>query len=361
MEFIPAQYYSLVYMLIIMAFAIPVCARYRSYTSKRILINSREPISKSLLFTILIIVYIGIRPNSPIFADGPGYWYGILDHRWENRTMEEVSNQFATKYLMSTLSSMNVNPRIGFFTFAIIYYGFALLAMRKMFPKDTLLAMIMFCGAFCTFGGAVNGIKNGLALSLFLCAIAYRDNWKYYIPFLILSIGFHHSMQLSIAAFFACKFYKKTRVYYALWFFGIIIAALHITYFQTFFADYTDESGQGYLITDSDSWVTGFRPDFVLYSAAPLIVGWWAIKKKRLMHHDYTFALNVYLVMNTIWLLCMYSAFTNRIAALSWAIFPIILLYPFLKIPTSNKQYKYAAYAVWGQLIFTTYMTLNSL
>lgn len=200
-----------------------------------------------------------------------------------------------------------------------------------------------------------------MALSVFLFALAYRDNWKLFIPLLLLSIGFHHSMQLSIAAFFICKFYKKTRIYYALWFFGIIIAALHITYFQTFFADYTDESGQGYLITDSNSWVTGFRPDFILYSAVPLIIGWWCIKKKRLTHEGFTFTLNVYLVMNTIWLLCMYSAFTNRIAALSWAIFPIILLYPFLKIPTSNKQYKYAAYAVWGQLIFTTYMTLNSL
>lgn len=355
------KYYSLVYILIIIGFAIPVSIRYAGYKSNRVLVNVREPLSKSLWFTILIITYIGLRPNSPLFSDGPGYWNGILDHRWETFSIEEIHYQFATKYLMSTLSSMEVSPRIGFFVFAIIYYCLALLAMRKMFPKDTLLAMIMYCGAFCTFGGAVNGIKNGMALSSFLCAIAYRDTWKYYIPFLILSLGFHHSMQISVAAFVACKFYTSTNKYYLLWIFGLLIAATHITYFQNLFAGYTDESGQSYLITDSDSWVTGFRADFILYSSAPLLVGWWVTKKRISIPNDLTFTLNVYLVMNTIWLLCMYSAFTNRIAALSWAIFPILLLYPFLKIPIKRNQYNYAVYSLWGQLAFTTLMTIISL
>lgn len=359
---IAAQYYSLVYMLIIIAFAIPVCAKYLAYADSRINADFKEPILKSLVFTTVIVVYVAMRPNSPVFSDGPGYWAGILDHRWEYWSLEEVSYQFATQYLMSFLSSMHIHPRIGFFVFAIINYGFAWIAMRKMFPKDTLLAMIVYCGAFCTFGGAVNGIKNGMALSLFLCALAWRDNWKYYVPFLLLSFGFHHSMQLSIVAFIVCKLYKNTKSYYFAWFIGLILAAAHVTYFQTLFAGYTDEQGQAYLITNQDSWVTGFRPDFILYSTAPLFIGWWVMKKRKIqMHDEYKFNLNVYLVMNTIWLLCMYSAYTNRIAALSWAIFPILLLYPFLKIQIDKKQYKYAAYAVWGQLIFTTFMIIISL
>lgn len=362
MSLIPAQYYSIVYMLIIMAVALPVCSRYLRFGVERLSKETKEPIIKSVFFTIFIIIYISLRPNSAVFADGPGYWYGILDHRWEYYSMEEISYQFATKFLMTMLSSNGISPRIGFFLFAIISYGFALLAMRKMFPKDTLLAMIMYCGAFCTFGGAVNGIKNGMALSLFLCALAWKDNWKYYVPFLLLSFGFHHSMQLSIAAFIVCKFYKKTKSYYFAWFIGLLLAAAHVTYFQTLFAGYTDESGQDYLITDADSWVTGFRPDFILYSSAPLFIGWWVMKKRQIqMQQEYIFNLNVYLVMNTIWMLCMYSAYTNRIAALSWAIFPILLLYPFLNIQIDRNQYKYAVYAVWGQLVFTTLMAIIGL
>lgn len=356
---IPAEYYALFYMLIVIAFAIPVCLRYSKYNAERALLRSKEPLSKSLLFTTLIIVFVAIRPNSPVFADGPGYWSAIEDHQWEYFSLEDVSYQFATKYLISTMSSSGIHPRIGFFVYAIIGYGFALIAMRKMFPKDTLLAMIMYCGAFSTFGGAVNGIKNGMALSLFLCAIAYKDNWKYYVPFLILSFGLHHSMQLSIAAFIACKFYSKTRYYSYAWIFGLGMAVAHITYFQNLFAGYTDESGRGYLITDADSWVTGFRPDFILYSAAPLFMAWWLSNKRNVkIDDDYSFSLNVYLLMNTIWMLCMYSAYTNRIASLSWALFPILLLYPFLRMEIDSKQYKYAVYAVWGQLTFTSLMTL---
>ncbi len=356
---ISAKYYGLVYMLIIIAIAIPVCIRYVGYNSNRVLANAREPISKSLWFTILIIIYIGVRPNSPVFADGPGYWAGILDHRWEYLTMDEVSNQFATKYLMSTLSSLEVHPRVGFFVFAIIGYGFAWIAMRKIFPKDTLLAMIMYCGTFTMFSGAVNGIKNGMALSVFLCSIAYRDNWKYYVPFLLLSLGFHHSMQISVASFVVCKLYSRTKSYYLLWLFGLFVAAAHITFFQTLFADFTDESGAGYLVTDSDSWVTGFRLDFILYSVAPLLIGWWIINKKKIqIPVDYIFALNVYLFMNSIWLMCMYAAYTNRIAALSWIIFPILLLYPFLNIQIRKNQYKCVVCVVMWQLAFTTFMTL---
>lgn len=359
---ISAEYYELVYMLIIIAFAIPVCNRYVSYTCARAKNGAKEPIGKSLWFTILIICYIGVRPNSPRFADGPGYWYGILDHRWEYYTMEEVSNQFATKYLMSTMSSLHVDPRIGFFVFAIIMYGFALVAMRKFFPKDTLIAMILYCGTFCVFGGAVNGIKNGMALSVFLCALAYWDKWKVYIPLLLLSLGFHHSMQLSVAAFILCKLYKNTKHYCLLWILGIIIASAHISYFQILFAGYTDESGRGYLITNSDSWVTGFRPDFILYSAVPILIGWWITKKIKIpLSNKYRFCFNTYLVMNTVWMLCMYSAYTNRIAALSWAIFPILLLYPFLNIQLGGRQYKYVTWVVWGQLSFTMFMTLLSL
>lgn len=359
---IPAEYYSLVYILIVIAFAIPVCNRYQCYSIDRVDSFDIEPIGKSLLFTILIIVFVAVRPNSPVFADGPGYWYAIVDHRWEYLSLEKVSNQFATKYLIGTMSMIGLAPRIGFFVYAIIVYGFALLAMRKLFPRDTLLAMILYCGTFTVFGLATNGIKNGMALSLFLCALAYKENFILWLTFLVISIGFHHSMQISIAAFILCCFYKNTKHYYVLWIIGALIATAHISYFQNFFAGYTDESGKRYLITNADSFLTGFRPDFMAYSAAPLAIGWWIIHSLQLqLPQKYKFSLNVYLVTNTIWLLCMYSSFTNRIATLSWNLFPILLLSPFLTMKVHIWQFRYLTWVVYGQLGFTLLMTILSM
>lgn len=357
---ISAEYYQLVYTIIVIIFGIPVCLRYANYSFNRIDFVGKEPIEKSLLFTIFIILFVGLRPNSPVFADGSGYWAGILDHRWEHRSYEDVNYQFATKWLMSFLSSFNIHPQIGFIVFTAIIYGGALIAMRKMFPRDTFLAMIMFCGAFETFAGAVNGIKNGMACSMFLCALAYKDNWKICLFFLAISFGFHHSMELSIAAFIACLFYKNTKVYSCVWVVSLILAILHFTYFQILFAGFTDEHGAGYLLTDEDSWVTGLRLDFAAYSFAPIALGWWVSQKKELQS-GYRFVFNVYLLMNSIWLLCMYAAFTNRIAALSWSLFPVIILIPLLNDKVAINQYKVLSWFVIGQLSFTLLMAIISL
>lgn len=354
---IPAEYYSLVYIIIITLIGIPVCIRYAGYTADRLDSTEHEPIAKSLLFTIFIILFVGLRPNSPVFADGPGYWAGIEDHRWEYGSLEDVDYQFATKWLMSTLSSFNIHPRIGFIVFSAIIYGGALIAMRKMFPKDTFLAMIIFCGAFGTFGGAVNGIKSGMACSMFLCALAYKDNWKVCLFFLVTSFGFHHSMELSIAAFVACLFYKHTKVYSYVWIISLILAILHVTYFQTFFAGFTDEHNARYLLTDEDSWVTGLRLDFVAYSFAPITLAWWVSKKKE-FQPEYRFVFNVYLLMNSIWLLCMYASYTNRISALSWSLFPFIILLPLLNDKVADNQYKILSWFVIGQLSFTLLMAI---
>lgn len=355
---IPAEYYSLVYILIVTLVGIPVCLRYYNYSTDRLYYAEKEPIVKSLLFTIFIILFVGLRPNSPVFADGPGYWAGILDHRWEGGSLEDVNYQFMTKWLMSFMSYYGFHPQLGFVVLASVIYGGAFIAMRKMFPRDTFIAMILFCGAFCTFGGAVNGIKNGMACSMFLCALAYRDNWKVCLVFLLTALGFHHSMQISIAAFIVCLFYKNTKVYYFAWFASLAMAILHISFFQTLFAGFTDDHAAEYLLTDEYSWVSGFRLDFVLYSAAPLALHWWVIYRHGVLDRKLNFLTNVYLVMNSVWLLCMYASYTNRFASLSWSLFPLLILYPLLNERVNTNQHKVLVWFIVGQLSFTLLMDI---
>ena len=44
----------------------------------------------------------------------------------------------------------------------------------------------------------------------------------------------------------------------------------------------------------------------------------------------------MYLTCNGIWMLCMYAQFTNRIAYLSWFMYPILLVYPCYAIVDKN-------------------------
>lgn len=57
-------------------------------------------------------------------------------------------------------------------------------------------------------------------------------------------------------------------------------------------------------------------------------MGYYVKFKYQLEDKLYDTMLNIYLTCNGIWMLCMYAQFTNRIAYLSWFIYPILLVYP---------------------------------
>ena len=67
------------------------------------------------------------------------------------------------------------------------------------------------------------------------------------------------------------------------------MALLHITTFQEIFAGYTDEKGVEYLTTTGDDWKGkgGLRPDFILYSMMPVILGWYATQKLKIQNKTY--------------------------------------------------------------------------
>ena len=121
----------------------------------------------------------------------------------------------------------------------------------------------------------------------------------------------------------------------------------------------TDDQGAGYLNSVGQDWSgkSGFRIDFVLYSFMPVLVGYYAIFKKQIQSPLYEVLLKVYLLVNGVWMLCMYAAFTNRIAYLSWSLYPILLLYPFLNEEWGENQFQIGAKVFMCHLGFTLFMS----
>lgn len=102
---------------------------------------------------------------------------------------------------------------------------------------------------------------------------------------------------------------------------------------------------------------SGFRIDFVIYSAMPVLMGYYVKYKYKLEDNLYDIMLSMYLTTNGIWMLCMYAEFTNRIAYLSWFMYPILLIYPCFAIkdqqhPLVMNRNKYIIY----HLGFTLFM-----
>lgn len=355
---IPDYLYQIVYLCVVSMITIVIMAQY--YNRSRELSYSK-PISDviGIFLIVFLVFFIGLRPLSTLFGDTIVYvdWYWDYDGR-----IFQFDNEAENK-IFDNLMALWGFARLGYTSFfifiAAIYFGASYIGIKKLFSTNALAAYLVFLAAFSTFSYGTNGIKAGAAASLFILALGYRENLKVCIPLILLSWGFHHSMIMVVAAFAVTLFVKNPKVYFSLWFFCFLMSAAHITAFAHFFSGFTTEHGANYLLTEGGNEGTkgGFRIDFIIYSAAPVVVGWYAVFKKNIkLSSLYKNLLNLYLCLNSVWMLCMYAEFTNRIAYLSWFVYPIVLAYPFLQEKWGKNKYKTFSYVMLGHLGFTWFM-----
>ena len=322
-----------------------------------------------VVILISVVIYIGLRePFAPEFGDSYSYSSSILHYwgtpfYWDWGEKSPISSN-----LIRYFGCNNYSPNDFYLLISAIYFGGIWYACRKLFPKDSLAAFLVYLAAFSTFSYSTNGIRAGVAASSFLVAITFNDygrrnNLLLCFLFLLISIGFHHSMRLTVVAFVICMLIRKPQVYTAFWLVCLLIAALNITYFQELFVDLgedmEDEKIIAYLTETSltsKMGITGFRYDFVLYSAIPILIGWVMMYFKEVKSQSFVFLLNLYTLINAIWLLCIQAAFTNRIAYLSWSMYPIVLIYPFLNSSWGREHYNTFKVVAYGHLAFTLFM-----
>ena len=360
---IAAKYYYTIYLIIVTILTLFVYSKYNK-KSGDIISTKRKKRDGTFILAVFMVMFIGLRPVSYIFVDMINYitFYHAL---YEGNTFafdKEVENLLFDNYF-AWVGSMNLGTTFFFASIAAIYFICTYIACRRMFPQDSLAAYLVFLAAFSTFSYGTNGIKAGAAAAIFLMALSYRENLKICIPLIFISWGFHHSMIMPIVGLALTLVYKNSKTYFVVWCICLLIAMLHITYFQELFADILsdsgDTSGANYLFSDGTNWggKTGFRIDFVFYSAMPILVGYWAVYKKKLqLSKLYKCLLNLYMTLNGTWMLCMHANFTNRIAYLSWFLYPIVLIYPYLNENWGPTRYKAFSLVMLAHLGFTLFM-----
>lgn len=358
---IPASLYQTIYLTLVTIMTLVVYNQYNSRNGLREFSPSRTD-AIAWVLVLFFIIFIGFRPLSYRYFGDMGNYALYYEGFFEGATF--TFEWDAENKVFDNLLAWWGSVRLGYTSFfvfiAVIYFGAAYLGLRKLFPTHRLTAYLVFLAAFSTFSYGTNGIKAGAAASLFVWALGYRDNLKVCIPLILLSWGFHHSMIMPVAAFVVTLFFKSPKYYFAGWVFCALMAAAHVTAFAQLFAGAADESGASYLMGGGgDGTRGGFRIDFIVYSAMPVLVGWYTVMKRRIRVSEmYLNLLNLYLCLNGIWMLCMYANFTNRIAYLSWFLYPIVLIYPFLNEQWGRDRYKKFAMVMLGHLGFTLFMNV---
>ena len=297
----------------------------------------------SLLLLVFSVIYIGFRPISE---------YYFVDMATYAQTFEQFK------------SGMPINPEgdVGFEIFikictqimsvehffllcAIIYIFPIYNASKKWFPNYYLFPFLLFIGSFSFWAYGTNGIRNGMATSIFLGGLVYlhKNHFKM-ILILALSVMFHKSMMLPAFALILSFFLKDTKKYFIFWVFSILISltigSLVIQLFSSL--GFGGDRLSGYMTkADSSKFSsTGFRFDFLIYSAAPLALAYFYVIKRGFNDKIYNHILHVYIICNACWVMIIRANFSNRFAYLSWFLMAIVVAYPLFKSLFWRNQFK---------------------
>ena len=310
------------------------------------------------IFTVLMTLFIGLRPEHPTFGDDYATSYKYA-------TELEMSKDWLYSYMVYFGHLIGLEWSLFCLLCTALYFGGSAFAVSKIFPYRPMTALAVVFAAFSFFAYCTNGIRNGLGCAMFFVALAYyrERNWKLTILFSILAAGFHNSLQIPIAAFALCLFYKNTKHFIYLWFaciaLSLIVGDLMQTIYQSlgfidagrdssYFLDHEDMTGY--------AMGGGFRWDFLAYSAVPIWIGYHFVKNLNYQNEYYKLMLNMYIFINSLWVLVNRNWLSNRIAFLSWFMYALVMMYPILNIQFLKNRSKWIAYTVAGNAAFSYFM-----
>ncbi len=285
-----------------------------------------------VLFTY-ILFYMGFRPISYLFGDMANY--AVLYKSYASgepaRTEQDLAFNYFTKFCSYIMSAKY------YFALCALIYIYPLYRISKEFFKEYwyysfLLFLVSF--SFWTYG--VNGMRNGMATSLFLLGISYRKKLPIMVVFFWISSLIHQTVLLPIFAYIISSFYNKPKIFIYGWFAAIPLSLVLGGFWESLFASlgFADDRLGGYLLGEVDEQAfssTGFRWDFLIYSSGAVFTGWYFIFKKKYEDKLYHLLFNSYVICNAFWILVIRANYSNRFAYLSWFMMSIVIIYPFLK------------------------------
>ncbi len=321
----------------------------------------------SVFLLLVTIGFIGLR-------DPLGHWSYFGDTGAYTRTFDLIQRGIRTEfskdvgfYIFMKLCSQIMGIQGFYLLSAIIYVGLPYLTFKKWFGQYAFFALAAFVTAMSFWGFGINGVRSGLASSIFIFALGFRDKkWVLY-SLLLLSVTFHKSMLLPLMAYIFVSYYTNTKVLMLVWLSAIPVSLIvrqdletfalvsNIFTTNTIIADnraLTYFSGQDNNLYNEQH----FRLDFVIYSAIPILLAYWQLFKNKYKNRLFSLLVNIYLIANTAWVLLIYVPFTNRLAYLSWFLMPVILIFPFIAKEESKFNNKIIGLILFGSLIFSLLM-----
>ena len=291
---------------------------------------------------VFIILYMGSRPISGrYFGDMRTYANYFQSYADGTPITSTVDILF---HLFTKIASKIMTVEAYFMACAFIYVVPLYLVCKKWFGLYWFYGFLFVVGAFSFWTYGTNGIRNGIAGSLFLLGVS-REKRLWQIVWIIAAVNFHKSMILPTGGFILANFYNRPQRVVLIWILCIPFSLVAGGFFEGFFAGLGFEDDRLAYLTEEnihgDEFAyTGFRWDFLMYSATAVFAGWYYIIKKGYRDKVYFWLFNTYIFANAFWVLIIRANFSNRFAYLSWFMIGLVIIYPLLRVKLLEKQFE---------------------
>ena len=187
------------------------------------------------MISFVFILWLGLRENNIAFGDTVNYTKEFL--MMECTSQYDIESDKAFYYIMSFFAKTGFGPHFFFLFVEFIYFAGTAIVVNKLFSNQPLLVFAVVLAAFSFYTYSVNGIRNGMACSLFLWMLVYvkERKWTWAVALGLFAINVHSSLYLVVAALLLALYYKNTKVYVAGWLACIALSIVAGGVFETFF------------------------------------------------------------------------------------------------------------------------------
>ncbi len=310
------------------------------------------------LFTLLfVLLYLGLRPINNVFVDMTTYNYNFESYVDGAPIIKSNDLLF---HIFTKLSAQIMNAQMYFFSCACLYVIPLYLVSKKWFNQYWFYGFLFLVASFSFWAYGTNGIRNGIAGSLFLLGMSRRKSvWQ--IAWIIVAVNFHQSMMLPALGFVLANIFNKPKVMIGFWLLTIPASLIGGGVFESFFSSIgfgEDDRMMSYFYTGPKSIIHDvFRWDFLLYSATAVFAGWYYIVKLKYNDKIYFKLFNTYVFANAFWILVIRASFSNRFAYLSWFMIALVIIYPLLRERLFFSQHKKIGILLAAYFAFTFIMS----
>ena len=360
-----ASYYYFIFWFIVLILTMNKAIQLNNLGGYRALYQ-RDNDTPLVLFSIFFIVFWGFRPIAHVFGDTVNY-YNSYENMFNTGMIEgsgvSESDWLFTNFmfLCSQITSINI-----FFTIVLFFYVVMMYSGCKKIDERHGMTLMLFCvGAYSFYTFSVNGIRNVVACSFVIMAIAGVCKGERVWPIILsfIAIGCHKSAALPLACMFFTYFVRSPYFMYIAWLGAIVISLLFgefvdnlltlISFDERLSEELIENEADGLELSHS------FRWDFLLYGSMPILLGAYTLFVRKVYNNTYLILLGTYIYANAFWIFAIRAIFSNRIAYLSWFLYPIVLAYPLFNLPVfKNNQSRITALILLAHYLFTTFMWL---